>query len=154
MTALNCMDNGILFNGHRMNNIWFADDTIVFVESLKDLQALTDKIIHDSSRWNLEVNENPKNLLDGKSDIRRIPRSHHAKRGKIRFGTSNPTMKSLWTKRARNTQDIVAEKSPDLVQQNILTTFPDSCRQGPNRYDDRQHSQRTVTIMLFSRSGS
>lgn len=61
--ALDGMNKGILINGLRLNNIRYADDTIVFADNLEDLQALVDKITHHSSQYGLEVNVNKTKLM-------------------------------------------------------------------------------------------
>lgn len=61
--ALYGVDKGILINGHRLNNIKYADDTVVFADSHEDLQALMDKITHHSSQYGLEVNVKKTKLM-------------------------------------------------------------------------------------------
>lgn len=61
--ALDGMNKGILINGLRLNNIRYADDTIVFADNLKNLQALVDKITHYNSQYGLEVNVNKTQLM-------------------------------------------------------------------------------------------
>lgn len=52
---------GILINGLRLYNIRYADDTIVFADTLGDLQALMDRITHQM--YVLEVNVNYTKLM-------------------------------------------------------------------------------------------
>uniref|UniRef100_A0A8D8SH15 Craniofacial development protein 2 n=1 Tax=Cacopsylla melanoneura TaxID=428564 RepID=A0A8D8SH15_9HEMI len=54
--ALDEMEKGILLNGLRLNNIRYADDTIVFAENLEDLQALMDNITYHSNQYGLNIN--------------------------------------------------------------------------------------------------
>lgn len=61
--ALDGLEKGILINGHRMNNIRYADDTIVFADSLEDLQVLVDNITHRSNQYGLDVNVNKTKLM-------------------------------------------------------------------------------------------
>jgi len=42
--------NCILINGNCINNIRYADDTVVFADSLEDLQAIMTKITQTSKQ--------------------------------------------------------------------------------------------------------
>jgi len=57
------LNKGILINGLRLNNIRYADDTIIFADNLEDLQALVDRITHHSGHYGLEVNVNKTKLV-------------------------------------------------------------------------------------------
>lgn len=54
--ALDGCAKGILINGEWLNNIRYADDTIVFADNLNDLQILTNRITEVSNRYGLALN--------------------------------------------------------------------------------------------------
>ncbi|KAI5708046.1 hypothetical protein M8J77_015361 [Diaphorina citri] len=54
--ALEEVDEGIPLNGERLNNIRYADDTIVFSDSLEGLQSLVNKIAAVSAKYGLDIN--------------------------------------------------------------------------------------------------
>ncbi|KAL1450960.1 hypothetical protein WDU94_003263 [Cyamophila willieti] len=61
--ALEEIQEGIPINGVRLNNIRYADDTIVFADSIEALQQLIDKIVETSSRYGLEINTQKTKLM-------------------------------------------------------------------------------------------
>lgn len=68
--ALNEIEEGISINGTRLNNLRYADDTIVFTDSIKGLQLLMDRIIEASMRYGLDINTNKtKFMIISKEDI-------------------------------------------------------------------------------------
>lgn len=55
--ALQNMDeHGIILNGERINNIRYADDTVIFTDSISSLQALMDNVTRVSREYGLEIN--------------------------------------------------------------------------------------------------
>jgi hypothetical protein len=42
---------GISIGGHNINNLRYADDTILIASNEKDLQALIDRIVDESKLW-------------------------------------------------------------------------------------------------------
>ncbi|KAL1446308.1 hypothetical protein WDU94_012325 [Cyamophila willieti] len=54
--ALEEEEDGILINGERINNIRYADDTIVFADSQEGLHRLVNKIAMISSKYGLDIN--------------------------------------------------------------------------------------------------
>lgn len=54
--ALENVDAGVLVNGERINNIRYADDTVVFADSLEGLQELMDRIVEAGSECGLSLN--------------------------------------------------------------------------------------------------
>lgn len=56
--ALEGEEHGILVNGERLNNIRYADDTVVFADNIISMQRLIDKISEASERYGLKVNIN------------------------------------------------------------------------------------------------
>ena len=54
--ALDESREGIMVNGERLNNFRYADDTIVFADSLQNLQALVTNIAEVSQRYGLDLN--------------------------------------------------------------------------------------------------
>ena len=42
--------------GHSITNIRYADDTVLFSESEKDLQRLLNVVVKESERMGLEIN--------------------------------------------------------------------------------------------------
>lgn len=54
--ALDGMDEGILIGGERLNNIRYADDTIIFADTLEGLQALISSVAETSQRYGLDFN--------------------------------------------------------------------------------------------------
>ena len=49
-------ENGIQVGGHSITNIRYADDTVLFSESEKDLQRLLNLVVKESERMGLEIN--------------------------------------------------------------------------------------------------
>ena len=49
-------ENGIQVGGHSITNIRYADDTVLFSESEKDLQRLLNVVVKESERMGLEIN--------------------------------------------------------------------------------------------------
>uniref|UniRef100_A0A8D8Q762 Craniofacial development protein 2 n=1 Tax=Cacopsylla melanoneura TaxID=428564 RepID=A0A8D8Q762_9HEMI len=49
-------DEGILLNGERLNNIRYADDTVIFADSLEGLQSLITKVNTVSENYGLQMN--------------------------------------------------------------------------------------------------
>jgi hypothetical protein len=54
--ALEKCEHGILLNGERLNNIRYANDTVIFADSLNSLQQLINKVNEVSERFGLQVN--------------------------------------------------------------------------------------------------
>ncbi|CAH1285836.1 unnamed protein product [Diabrotica balteata] len=54
--ALYGIDKGILLNGERVNNVRYADDTMVIANSLEGLQRLMDRINEYSQQYGLNIN--------------------------------------------------------------------------------------------------
>lgn len=54
--ALDEYDEGILINGERINNIRYADDAIIFADSLEGLQTLMTRITETSQHYGLDLN--------------------------------------------------------------------------------------------------
>uniref|UniRef100_A0A8D8SMX4 Craniofacial development protein 2 n=1 Tax=Cacopsylla melanoneura TaxID=428564 RepID=A0A8D8SMX4_9HEMI len=54
--ALQDMEAGILLNGERINNIRYADDTVIFADSFESLQNLMDRVTLYSRKYGLDVN--------------------------------------------------------------------------------------------------
>ncbi|GFR68652.1 endonuclease-reverse transcriptase [Elysia marginata] len=48
--------SGILITGVNINNIRYADDTVILVESEKQLQAMLDRIVDKCKEYDLEIN--------------------------------------------------------------------------------------------------
>lgn len=48
LEALEEHTTGIRFNGRPISNIWFADNTIIIAECLKDLQLMVDRVVEVS----------------------------------------------------------------------------------------------------------
>ncbi|KAI5707563.1 hypothetical protein M8J77_011831 [Diaphorina citri] len=68
--ALEEVDEGIPLNGERLNNIRYADDTIVFSDSLEGLQSLVNKIAAVSAKYGLDINsKKTKFMAISKSNI-------------------------------------------------------------------------------------
>lgn len=61
--ALDNIQEGITINGAKLNNIRYADDTIMFADSLQGLQKLMDRVTEISSQYGLEMNINKTKLL-------------------------------------------------------------------------------------------
>jgi len=55
--TLQDMEAGILLNGERLNNIGYADDTVIFADNLASLQLLMDRVTY-SRQYGLEINTN------------------------------------------------------------------------------------------------
>jgi len=53
--ALNEVEEGIFINGTRLNNLRYADDTIVFADTV---EGLMDRITETSSRYGLDIIRN------------------------------------------------------------------------------------------------
>lgn len=54
--AIDNAQEGILLNGQRLNNIRYADDTVVFADSMEDLKQLMDRITASSMNYGLDIN--------------------------------------------------------------------------------------------------
>lgn len=61
--ALDNMDEGIPINGIRLNNIRYADDTIMFADTIEGLQKLMNKITEVSSSYGLDINANKTKVI-------------------------------------------------------------------------------------------
>ena len=48
--------NGILINGVNINNIRYADDTVILAESEEQLQTMLDCIVHKCKEYGMEIN--------------------------------------------------------------------------------------------------
>ena len=48
-------ENGIQVGGHSITNIRYADDTVLFSESEKDLQRLLNVVVKESESMGVEV---------------------------------------------------------------------------------------------------
>uniref|UniRef100_A0A8D8YBA7 Craniofacial development protein 2 n=3 Tax=Cacopsylla melanoneura TaxID=428564 RepID=A0A8D8YBA7_9HEMI len=56
--ALADLDEGISINGVHLNNLRYADDTIVFADTLEGLQQLMNKVTETSKKYGLDINTN------------------------------------------------------------------------------------------------
>lgn len=61
--ALEDIGRGIKINGKVLNNIRFADDTVVMANNIDDLQLLVDRIQEVSSEFGLSINRNKTKLM-------------------------------------------------------------------------------------------
>uniref|UniRef100_A0A8D8SHV0 Craniofacial development protein 2 n=1 Tax=Cacopsylla melanoneura TaxID=428564 RepID=A0A8D8SHV0_9HEMI len=61
--ALNDMDEGIPINGIRLNNLRYADDTIMLADTIEGLQKLMTKIAEVSSSYGLDINASKTKLM-------------------------------------------------------------------------------------------
>lgn len=69
--ALKEIEEGISINGLRLNNLRYADDTIVFADTLEGLQKLMDKITETSKQYGLDINTGKtKFMIISKKDIK------------------------------------------------------------------------------------
>ncbi|GFR94843.1 retrovirus-related Pol polyprotein from type-1 retrotransposable element R2 [Elysia marginata] len=48
--------SGILIKGININNIQYADDTVILAESEKQLQAMLDRIVDKCKEYGMEIN--------------------------------------------------------------------------------------------------
>ncbi|GFS05333.1 endonuclease-reverse transcriptase [Elysia marginata] len=48
--------SGTLINGVNINNIRYADDTVILAESEKQLQAMLDRIVDKCKEYGMEIN--------------------------------------------------------------------------------------------------
>ncbi|KAH1000011.1 hypothetical protein HUJ04_008234 [Dendroctonus ponderosae] len=100
--ALENIESGILLNGDIINNIRYADDTVIFAGSLEGLQELMDKITQSSQLYGLDmyINKskfmvickekvincqltNIKNILEGSCDKQRSSQKEKPKKKEI-----------------------------------------------------------------------
>lgn len=56
--AFDGADMGILLNGERLNNIRYADDTVIFADNMNSLQQLINRINDVSNQYGLKININ------------------------------------------------------------------------------------------------
>lgn len=56
--ALQDIEAGNLLNGERLNNIRYANDTVIFADNLASLQLLMDRVTSYSRQYGLEINTN------------------------------------------------------------------------------------------------
>lgn len=61
--ALDEVEEGILLNGVRLNNIRYADDTMVMADSLEGLQRLMNRITQYSQQYGLNINVQKTKLM-------------------------------------------------------------------------------------------
>ena len=61
--ALDECDVGISLNGKRINNIRYADDAVIFADSLEGLQQLRNRVTESSRRNGLDINVNKTKLM-------------------------------------------------------------------------------------------
>uniref|UniRef100_A0A8D8RKC5 Craniofacial development protein 2 n=1 Tax=Cacopsylla melanoneura TaxID=428564 RepID=A0A8D8RKC5_9HEMI len=61
--ALNDMEEGIPINGIRLNNLRYADDTIMLADTIEGLQKLMTKIAEVSSSYGLDINASKTKLM-------------------------------------------------------------------------------------------
>lgn len=61
--AVEGCEMGIMVNGERLNNIRYADDTVMFADNPRDLQALMDRVIACSQRYGLNINISKTKLM-------------------------------------------------------------------------------------------
>lgn len=54
---------GIKVNGIPINNIRYADDTIIIAENIDDLQRLMNKMVEYGQEYGLTINEHQKNKI-------------------------------------------------------------------------------------------
>jgi hypothetical protein len=54
--ALHDAESGIRVNGKNINNIRYADDTVLFADSMEDLKNLVDKLNNEGQKYRLEIN--------------------------------------------------------------------------------------------------
>lgn len=72
--ALEDVDEGILLNGKRLNNIRYADDTVIMAGDLNGLQQLMNRVYSVSLEYGLDINVNKtKYMVISKSQI---PQEH------------------------------------------------------------------------------
>lgn len=74
----------IQINGHRINNIRYADDTILIAENEQDLQTLLDKLNEVSISLGLKINKN-------KTKVMRISKTH----SNINIKINNTTLEQV-----------------------------------------------------------
>ena len=68
--ALNGIEEGIMLNGVRLNNIRYADDTMVIADSLESLQRTMDHIAQYSQQYGLlNINVKKTNQMIIKKEI-------------------------------------------------------------------------------------
>uniref|UniRef100_A0A8D8Q4X5 Craniofacial development protein 2 n=1 Tax=Cacopsylla melanoneura TaxID=428564 RepID=A0A8D8Q4X5_9HEMI len=71
--ALEDTNEGIPINGERLNNIRYADDTIVLADNLRGLQELVNKIAAVSREYGLEINsKKTKFMIVSKTKIQNV----------------------------------------------------------------------------------
>ena len=61
--AFEDFEAGILVNGQRLNNIRYADDTVVFTDNPADLQHLMSRIAGVSQQYGLDINVDKTKLM-------------------------------------------------------------------------------------------
>lgn len=67
--ATNGIEEGIKINGQNINNLRYADDTVLISDSANGLQALIDRVVEACGRYNMKLNcKKTKILVVSKSD--------------------------------------------------------------------------------------
>lgn len=61
--ALEDMEDGILLNGVLINNIRYADDTVLLADTAEGLQRLIEKVAETCSRYNMRLNTNKTKVM-------------------------------------------------------------------------------------------
>ena len=63
---------GITINGEMINNIRYADDTVLLTSNLRDTQHLLEKLENRCNEYGLKINYNKTKLMV----VTKFPRSH------------------------------------------------------------------------------
>lgn len=61
--ALDRIQGGIKFNGIPINNIRYADDTVIIANDIQELQSIIDSVVHYSEMFGLHLNVSKTKLL-------------------------------------------------------------------------------------------
>ena len=61
--AMSESEEGVIINGVRLNNLRFADDTVVLATRMCDLQKLMDQLYEHSAQHGLQINTKKTKLV-------------------------------------------------------------------------------------------
>ncbi|GFS18668.1 retrovirus-related Pol polyprotein LINE-1 [Elysia marginata] len=64
--------SGILINGVNMNNIRYADDTVILAESEEQLQAMLDRIVDKCKEYGMEINPKKTKVMHIGRDTKKL----------------------------------------------------------------------------------
>ncbi|XP_045464525.1 uncharacterized protein LOC123673848 [Harmonia axyridis] len=147
------LNEGILLNEVRLNNIRYADDTIVIADSLEALQKLMDRITHHSQQYDLNIDEEKtKRMIISKVNIRRAhlyvngTRIERVKQYNYLGTVINEQWISVKIKSCIEKARMVFNKMNPIFKTHNLSLETKIMSKHRKNLPDQQHVSRRVTI--------